>query len=270
MGSGLRGAGLACPAVRRGILRFLRAVTAVAAMLAVVTACRVDVEVGIDAEADGSGRVRVEVVADKELADSVDLSAGVRVDDLRQAGWSVETARQPDGGFRVVATKPFDDTEGARLAVEEVSGPTGPFQDFRLEQSRSFARTTTRFTGTVDFARGIEAFGDPGVREALGGSDVGVDLARLEQVLNGPVDRAVGVRVAVRLPGEVESNAPQATSNGARWELRLRDRVDLTAESTAWNLTNLAGAAAAVLATVALLAVLVASRRRPGVTRRRR
>ncbi len=233
----------------------------VALLVVLAGACRVDVEVGIDARADGSGQVRVEVDVDREVAAAVDLSKGVRVDDLRQAGWRIEgpTAR-PDGGVAVVASKPFRDEAGAQLAIEELTGPDGPFQAFRLERERTFARTTTRFAGTVDFAKGIEAFGDPGVRQALGGSDIGIDLTRLEQALNGPVDRAVGIHVAVRLPGEVESNAPAQTENGARWELRLRDRVDLTAESAAWNTSNLVGATVAVLAALGLVVLLLTRR----------
>lgn len=242
-----------------------RLIALLALLVLVCGGCRVDVEVGLDARADGSGRVRVQIVADKDVADAVDLSAGVRVDDLKQAGWTIEgPSPRKDGGVQVVATKPFSDAEGARLAVEELSGPTGPFQAFRLERSRSFLRTTTRFRGTVDFAKGIEAFGDPGVRSALGGSDVGLDLARLEQALNGPVDKAVGVQVTVRLPGQVTSNAPRNASNGARWQLRLRDRVDLTAESSAWNVANLAGAALAAIGIVVLLGFLVTRRRRRG------
>ncbi len=243
--------------------RLLRAAAAVAALVALCGACRVDVEVGLDAEADGSGRVRVEVVADKEVTEAVDLSAGVRADDLRQAGWTVEgPTPRPDGGAEVVATKPFADAEGARLVVEELAGADGPFRDFRLERTRSFARTTTRFSGTVDLAEGVEAFGDGGLREALGGSDIGVDLARLEQALAGPADRAVGVRVAVSLPGEVESNAPGSRGDAARWDLALRDRLDLTAESSAWNVANLAAAALAAAAGVGLLVLLLTGRRR--------
>ena len=244
-------------------LRRLAPALLVALLVLVGGACRVDVEVGIDAEPDGSGRVRVEVEADKEVADAVDLSKGVRVDDLRQAGWRIDGPdRRQDGSVRIVATKGFRDAAGAQVAIEEVAGPDGPFRGFRLERERSFARTTTRFAGTVDFAEGIEAFGDPEVRQALGGSDIGIDLARLEQALNGPIDRAVGVHVAVRLPGDVESNAPAQTANGARWELRLRDRAELTAESVAWNTTNLAGAAVAALAVVGLAGLLLTSRRR--------
>ncbi|MEO5679128.1 MAG: hypothetical protein ABIS47_05595, partial [Acidimicrobiales bacterium] len=131
----------------------LRALVLTGVLIVLCAACRVDVEVGIDARADGSGQVRVEVVADRDVATAIDLSKGVRVDDLKQAGWKVDgPAPRPDGAVGVVATKRFGNVADARLVVEELSGPDGPFQGFRLDRRRSFARTTTRFAGTVDFS----------------------------------------------------------------------------------------------------------------------
>ncbi len=241
----------------------IRTLVLAALLLVVASACRVDVEVGIDARSDGSGQVRVEVVADRDAAAAVDLSKGVRVDDLKQAGWTIHGPDpRPGGGVGVVATKPFRDLVDAESTIGELSGPDGPFQGFRLERSRSFARTTTRFAGRVDLGRGVEAFGDPGLRATLGGSAIGIDLARLEETLKVPLDRAVGVQVAVKLPGHVATNAPTKTAGGARWELRLGDKTDLMAQSRAWNTLNLVAATAALAAIVGLLALLVTRRRR--------
>jgi len=241
----------------------IRVLLAALLLVIVAGACRVDVEVGIEAEADGSGRVRVEVEADQEVVEAVDLSQGLRTDDLQQAGWEVEgPTPRSEGGQRVVATKPFRTPDGARLVIEELTGVDGPFQGFRLERTRTFARTTTRLAGTVDLAEGIEAFGDPGLRTALGGSDLGLDLAQLEKAAGAPLDQVVGVQVVVRLPGDVEANAPKAGGGEARYEVPLRQRLELTAESTAWNTFNLVCAGVAVVAAVGLLSLLLAGRRR--------
>ncbi len=241
----------------------LRTLVLAAVLVILCSACRVNVEVGIDAGADGSGRVRVEVVADRDAAAAVDLSKGVRVDDLKQAGWTIEgPTPRPGGGIGVVATKPFGDFAGAESTIGELSGPDGPFQGFRLEHSRSFARTTTRFAGRVDLGQGVEAFGDAGLRAALGGSSIGVDPSSIDESLRGAAGQAVGVQVAVKLPGAVASNASTRTAGGVRWDLRLGDRTDLTAQSSAWNTWNLLGAAAALIAIVGLLALLVSRRRR--------
>jgi len=241
----------------------IRVLMAALLLVLVAGACRVDVEVGIEAEADGSGRVRVEVEADREVVEAVDLSKGLRTDDLQQAGWEVEgPTPRPEGGQRVVATKPFRTPAGAKLVIEEITGADGPFRGFRLEQTRTFARTTTRLAGTVDLAEGIEAFGDPGLRTALGGSDLGLDLGKLEQTAGAPLDQLVGIQVVVRLPGDVEANAPKVGGNEARYEVPLRQRLELTARSTAWNTFNLVAAGVAALALLGLLTLLVTGRRR--------
>ena len=241
----------------------IRVLLATLLLVLVAGACRVDVEVGIEAEADGSGRVRVEVEADREVVEAVDLSRGLRTDDLEQAGWEVEgPTPRVGGGQRVVATKPFGTPDGAQLVIEELTGADGPFRGFRLERTRTFARTTTRLAGTVDLADGIEAFGDPGLRTALGGSDLGLDLAKLEQTAGAPLDQVVGVQVVVRLPGDVEANAPSTYGDEARYQVPLRQRVELTAESVAWNTLNLVGAGIAGLALLGLLTLFVTGKKR--------
>lgn len=238
--------------------RFASSLLVAVATVLLAAGCKVDIAVGVDARADGSGSVRVEVAVDQDVTDRVDLATQLDVDDLRKGGWVVtEPAKRSDGLTAVVATKPFQDPDGARLAMEEISGPTGPFRDFRVVRSAGFLTTTTRFTGTVDFTRGAEALGDPEVGRRLGGSDLGIDTAAVERALNGPIDRAVQITVSARLPGTVEANAPTVAGNGAVWRPKLRDTAVLTATSTAWNTTTLlalgGGLAIALLAAALLL-----------------
>ena len=120
------------------------------------------------------------------------------------------------------ASKPFATPPEAAAVLAEVAG--GPFHDFQLERDRSFARTTFRFSGTVDFSAGLESFSDPELTAALDGEALGQDIAAIEEQFGGALDRLVQVRVAVRLPGAVSSNAPGKADNGAVWEPRLSER----------------------------------------------
>jgi hypothetical protein len=232
----------------------------VVGVVLLVAGCRLDVAVGVDSDADGTGRVRVEVTADAELVKAAGTDVTL-AEDLRQAGWTVEgPSARPDGGATILATKPFSDPNGARQAFKELGGPFG---DLTLARKHTLFKTTTSFRGTVDFTKGIEAFGDPGVRESLGGSDLGFDTKQIEAAVNGPIDKAFGVTVAARLPGGItSSNSPSTAGNGASWKLRLSDRAVLEAESEKWNTTNIAGLVVAALATVGLLALGLSALRR--------
>ena len=142
-----------------------------------------------------------------------------------------------------------------------MSGPEGPFRDFRVSRESGWFRTTTWFNGTVDFAKGVEAFGDPDLRQQLGGdSDLGIDIPALEEAIGEPVDRAIQIAVAVRLPGSVESNAPSRAANGARWQIPLRQTAELRAESKAWRVGPIVAVAAIVA--LGLLAPAALFRRR--------
>ena len=71
--------------------RTLRIATAL--LLVALAGCRVDARLAVDRSADGSGTVRLTVVLDEGALSALggfdEARDGVRLDDLRAAGWSV-------------------------------------------------------------------------------------------------------------------------------------------------------------------------------------
>lgn len=234
--------------------------------LALCGACKLDVAVGVDAKADGSGEVRVTAVLDRDAARMVgDVGERLRTGDLEEAGWRVERPEvRTDGSVVVVARHPFDGPEGAAHALGELGGEDGPFKGFAIRQQHSFWRTTTSFSGNVDLARGVDAFADSELATRLGaggeGQALGVPVDQLERRLGASLDRLLGLQVAVKLPGRVESNAPAATDNGAVWAPKLGEQVTLEASAEQWNVRNIGLAAGSLGFIVA--AVLLWLRRR--------
>lgn len=239
-----------------------RAFVAAALALVLLSGCRVGVTVGIDSEADGSGRVRAVVTLDPAAARRVpDLADQLETDDLRAAGWEVEGPRPTaEGGVEVRAAKRFRSPQEATQAVEELTGPTGPFRDFRLRRSRSFFKTRTAFEGTVDLTGGLEGFSDDALRQRLGGSALGFDPTDIERQVGEPLARIFDIRVVARLPGDIErSNAPGRAGNGVAWQPTLGEEVRLTAAAEQWNARNVVAGALALASGVA--AVFLAVRR---------
>jgi hypothetical protein len=241
------------------------AAAALAATAALATgACRLDVNVGVDANADGTGTVKATVTLDEAAAKRAPgLRNQLEVDDLKRAGWRIEgPTKTDDNGQQIVASKRFEDPREAERVVAEISGPEGPFQQFDLRQQRSFLKTKTTFTGTVDLSAGLAHFSDEELTDRLGGQPVGVDVTTLERRLGATIDRLLGVKVSVRLPGEVSSNAPGDTANGASWQPKIGESATLRATSEQWNLGPIALTALAVTAATFSAALLLTNRRR--------
>ena len=230
----------------------LGALGALGALL--LTGCRVDTAVEVDAGADGRGQVRTTITLDRLAADQVANVAGQqRVEDLRQAGWRVEgPEKAEDGGLRLRAVKSFSSPAGATRAVEELAGPDGAFRSFQLTRRRTFLKTRTGLSGTVDLSRGLEGFLDPDLRARLGGA--GLDAPSLERQLGVPLPEVFGFEVRAGLPGRVEGNAPDG---GAVWRPKLGEALAIDARAEQWNVGGMAFAVVAVASGVALLAVLV-------------
>ena len=226
--------------------------------------CQLRINVAVDVNDDGSGVIRVAVGLDDDAVSRVpDLANQLELGDLVEAGWDISgPALESDGYTWIRASKRFATPEQATSIMEEISGPEGPFRDFRVERRDGFLKSTYDFTGTIDLSAGVEGFSDDALRERLDGTSFGVDPAEIEEMAQAALDEIFVFRVAALLPGEVESNAPVAVSGGAVWQPRLGEQATFRATGERWNIVPIALAVVAVLAGVALLAVLAVRARR--------
>ena len=265
--------------LRRG-WRSLIALVAVVA-LGLLTGCEARTELNITVEGDGSGSVELAGAVDDEvLADRPDLLADLRIDHLVDAGWDVTgPVREADGLTWVRARHDFDDVDEIEGLVAAAVGENGPFRQVSVVRDDSFRAERFRFAGTVDFTDGLGTVGGDGADGSEpdggpgdgGGPDLPDDVASaigdLDAGLAAAIDDVFVVQVAVRLPGDVDSNAPTRAANGAVWQpsVLAEDPVELRAtgevsHASAVVLTIGGG----VVAVVAVLggAVALASRRR--------
>jgi hypothetical protein len=166
---------------------------------------------------DGSGVVRVDVAVDADAAKRLPPPATlVSAADLRTGGWSVDQPKvADDGSFRVEARKPFRNLAEADRALAQLSGPSGPFRDLRLERSSSFRSTRWRLRGTVDLSKGADTFGDPQLVSGLGGRDLAVLLQGLAPPGEG-APSALALSVSANLPGGHRATATTRLGDPAR------------------------------------------------------
>jgi hypothetical protein len=200
---------------------------------ALLSSCRLELDVNVAVEEDGSGSVEIVVGVDADGVERIggDLGAVLEVDDLVEAGWVVDRPdEEADGYTRVRFRRSFADAEEAGEIFTDIAGDEGPFQDFAVRRDTSFARSEWGFTGRVDFRGGLEAFGDEGLAAELDGEPLGQSVEEIEAQLGEALSRIIQVRVSVRLPGDVTSNATTKAGNGAVWQVGFGDgAIDLEA-----------------------------------------
>lgn len=228
---------------------------------AVLAACELRAEVNITVADDGTGVVELAVGIDDESATlRPDLLGDIDVDHLVAQGWEV-TGPIPAEGFQWIrAEHSFHDSSEVESLIDAVAGDSGPFRDFTITRSSSFASESTSFEGTVDFSR----LGDSELADEVSASDApGTEAAANEVIeelgdrFGAAVDDIVQIEVAVRLPGDVDSNAPTKASNGALWRPSVTADGPLALEATGTSTRTgrvVLIVAAGVVGVVALLA----------------
>lgn len=144
-----------------------------------LTACKVDTTVDVTVKADGTGVITLTAVADADvLAQAPGLAEDLRFDDAIAAGWVLTPpAATETGGLEVVLTHEFATVEEATALLQSINGVGGPLHDVVLTRAVTDDDITTSLAGTLRVDGGIDAFADPDVLSAIGGSPYADNIA---------------------------------------------------------------------------------------------
>lgn len=245
--------------------RRTRLVAAASAMVVLLAGCKVDIRLVVAADDDGSGSVTARFTLDAAAVETLggDVESRLRVADLIQAGWDVDV-EPAEAGTIVEARKAFSRPEELTGVIEELSGDTGPFRDFRLERSRSQFRTSFEFRGDVDLGAGVGASaldpGDDSLAAEL--SDEGIDVQALREFLGDRLDRAFSFEIVAALPGDGSHNAPGTISGEPTWRPSVGERVALRASSSDLDEARIALVALGAVLFLGAVALAATGRRR--------
>jgi hypothetical protein len=208
---------------RRRRRRHLASLIALAVTVFVACAgCRLDVGVDITMAADGTGRVTVTAVADPQLVVAAPSAfADLRLDDIRQAGWTVTgPTKNADGSMTMTLVKPFATPAEATTILVELNGPDGPLQGLAVGLDRSFALVASTLAGHTQVTGGVGAFSDAALVQALGSPP-------LANVVTQPVDQVLGLTVTAGFAGTVTTADGQIAPDrqSVQWTPSLADGV---------------------------------------------
>lgn len=204
----------AAPAVR-GARRAL----AVVAAVVLLASCRVDQTITLAVKPNGSGEVRVSVVADAAIvAAAPDLVSDIRTDDLVRAGWKITGPRTTeDGGLRLDISRRFDTPTEATAILEQVNGPNGPLQGLSLARAGKDTNSVWTLTGTLRVAGGLDAFLDDAGRQLVGGAPFAGDIADAGLDLG----EAIGIEFVAELPGKVDATSGLQREQSIVWRVPM-------------------------------------------------
>jgi hypothetical protein len=231
----------------------IRRLLLVLALLGVLAACRVDVDVDLLIGADGTGELGVTATADADVVEQMPgLAADLRFDDAVAAGWIVEgPTATDDGGLTVVLRHPVTSAEDA---TNLLAGLGPPFADLRLERTVSTdgEETTLALTGPLTLPAGFDSFADADMLAAVGGTPFADELAASGAT---PAD-SMAVTFGADLSGEVEETTGEDVEGVLTWDAPL-DGTALDVTTRTVERPADGGGWARTLSTIALVLLVV-------------
>ena len=217
-----------------------------------LTACRLDVEVDVVIEPDGTGIVTVHAVADAELAGKVPgLVEDLRFDDAVAAGWTIDGPTTTDtGDVEITLTHGVTSPEELANVLNSI-GP--PFTSMAAARTTVDDQTSNAIDGVLTLPNGFESFADADLVAAVGGLPFGDEFTASAAT---PAD-SMSVTFRVKLPGElVSTTGAEVDPDVFQWSAPLDgSSVNVTTQTVQRPAEG--GSWAEPVATAALIALIV-------------
>jgi len=188
------------------------------AALLLLTGCKVDIRIDVDADDNGAGTIQVTVDADNVLVTTVPgLASNVRYEDLVSSGWTVEGPIQVNnGGLRIILKYAFESPAEATRALNQINGPNGPLINAELKRTVNGRQVATTLDATAQLTGGLEAFSDAALTAAIGETPW-LGTARKLEIQNP--SEALTITLVVRLPGDIKKTTGSESAGGVVWNI---------------------------------------------------
>lgn len=165
----------------------------------VLASCRVDLATSVNVADNGSGTITVTAVADAEAVRlAPELNESLNFEDLRTAGWNIETQNPASpGGISVVAQRPFATVDEAGFFLAQLSGEDGPLRGLVVTRSGGVNDATYTFEGSGGLPNGLAGFADAEALTVLGANPFEQAIVRNGRSLTD----SLSVSLRITLPG---------------------------------------------------------------------
>ena len=225
----------------------------------VVTGCSISMGLETKVNADGSGTLGLRVAVDEEMqqflgqqGEDIDLF-GELVGEA-PPGWKVEQGTDPDGSKFVSMAGTFASVDELNKLLDEFgeAGDGLGIENVSITQEKSFLKTTTSYSATVDAGALFGGLGDmPGMDDEMMSPDM---LAGIFQFEN-----------RVTLPGTIKANnGDSVQGNTVIWRPKTGVvQMTATSEITNWGpLIGIIAGAVFLVAVVVIVLLIVRSRKK--------
>ncbi len=199
----------------------------------ILSACRVDVVIHLDVNANGSGIITLTATADKDIVTAEPtIATDLRLDDILAAGWKAQKPKPTkDGGLQLVLSHTFPNAATANALLAQVSGPKGPLHDLLITRSGKDTNTTWALAGRLEVTGGLESFVDDKTLGLLGGAPYAAEVKRSGLDLGD----AVAITFEAVLPGKILATTASVSNGSLTWRVPM-DGTSINLASTTENL----------------------------------